>query len=179
MGKMDYLVTEADTSVLKNLAEMGEHLQELQLKMLKCEAAYEQAKGEFLHYQNSVLPLALYNANVTSVGLANGNSIKAVTKYHCSIAKNADKKKLADWLIEHGGDYLINKQAVVSGEVIKELKAKQIPYIEQDDMNTNSIKKFLKELLGEGTGEAKIDITDIPKDFHFFREQSVELVVNN
>lgn len=178
MGKFDYLITEPDTSVLKNLSEMGAHLEELEKDMLDKEAEYQAAKTKFEHYKNTVLPEAMYSAGVTSLGLMSGNSIKVKTEYHCSPTKAA-RQKLVEWLREHGGDYLIDTQAIVPGAAMGELVEKQIPFIEQTDMNTNKVKSFLKGLIGDGKGgvEAQMEIADIPKEFNFVKLQVAEIEV--
>ena len=96
----------------------------------------------------------------------------------CSPNKNADdRRKLVTWLQEHGGDYLVDKQAIVPGSLVGDLKEKQIPFVEQDDMNTNKVKAFLKNLIGEGTGEAQMEITDIPKEFNFTKLVTADIEV--
>jgi hypothetical protein len=174
----NYLVQEQDTAVLKNLSQMGQHLEELLAKMLEKEAEYEAAKGEYEHYKNGVLPEAMYTAGVSSLSLLSGNTIKTKTEFHCSPNKNIeDRSKLVKWLQEHGGDYLIAKEAVVPGELIGDLKSQNIPYVEHDDMNTNKVKTFLKGLIGEGTGEAQINIEDIPREFNFTKLVTADIQV--
>ena len=178
MGNCDYLVTEKDQTVLKNLADMGSHLETLLNNMLQKEAEYEAAKDQYEHFKNNILPDAMFTAGVSSLELLSGNTIKTTTSFHCSPNKNeADRAKLVAWLQEHGGDYLVSKQAVVDGTAIQDLKEKHIPYIEKDDMNTNKVKAFLKGLLGEGTGVAQIDITDIPKEFNFTKLVTADIEV--
>ena len=164
--------------MLKNLSDMGTHLEELLKKMLEKEAEYEAAKGEYEHFKNNILPDAMFTAGVTSLSLLSGNIIKTTTSFHCSPNKNADdRRKLVTWLQEHGGDYLVDKQAIVPGSLVGDLKEKQIPFVEQDDMNTNKVKAFLKNLIGEGTGEAQMEITDIPKEFNFTKLVTADIEV--
>ena len=47
-----YLMTQADTSVLKNISDMGQHLEKLKETMLQKEAEAKQAKQEYEHYDS-------------------------------------------------------------------------------------------------------------------------------
>ena len=179
MGNCDYLVTEKDQTVLKNLADMGSHLETLLHTMLQKEAEYEAAKDQYEHFKNNILPDAMFTAGVSSLKLLSGNTIKTTTSFHCSPNKNeVDRRKIVQWLRDHGGDYLISKQAVVDGSSIQDLQEKNIPYVEKDDLNTNKVKVFLKNLLGEGTGVASIDMDDIPKEFNFTKLVTADIEVS-
>ena len=172
---LSYLMQDPDKAVLKNLSEMGKYLEELQLKLIEKESEYEVAKGEYEHYKNSVLPMAMFNAGVTSLGLMDGNIIRATTSYHCSPLKNpAARAKMAEWLRAHGGEHLIKEQAIVAGDSIEKLKASEIPYAEKSDMNTQSLKAFLVRLL---ESSPDMELQDIPEEFHLFKQDSVEIDV--
>lgn len=173
----EYLMQEPDKEVLKNLSKMGEHLEELQLKLMEKQAEYELAKGEYEHYKNSVLPMAMFNAGVTSLGLMSGNTIRVKTAYHCSPLKNIEARtKMAEWLKLNGGEHLIKEEAIVSEGAIQQLERNGIPYIEKSEMNTNSVKSFLVKLL---ESSPDIELADIPAEFHLFRQDSVEIDVKD
>jgi hypothetical protein len=153
---------------------MGDHLKELKLKMIKAEAEFKQAQKEHDYYASSVLPMEMFNAGVAEVKLMSGGVMTYERKFYCQPNKNeADKKIMADWLRANNGDHLIKESAKVDGAQLDKLKASDIPYTEIDDINTNSLKAFLKDKIGAGGGTVQIQIQDIPDCMHF---QEVGLV---
>jgi hypothetical protein len=147
---------------------MGEHLKDLKRTMVEMEAAYGQAKKEYDYYASSVLPMAMFNAGVSEIKLMTGGTLKYERKFFCTPNKNAgDKQIIAEWLREHDGDYLIKEKANVDGAQIEKLKQAGIPFVEIDDINTNSLKAFLKDKIGATGGAAQIQIADIPPCIHF------------
>lgn len=170
----DYMVQDADKNVLKNLSSMGERLKKLKLDWLKASAIAEQAKKEYDYYASSVLPMEMFNAGVSELKLLSGGVMSYERKFYCQPNKNeADKAVMAEWLRANGGGELIKEKASVDGAQIDSLKAAGIPYTEIDDINTNSLKAFLKDKIGAGGGTVQIQITEIPECMHF---QEVGLV---
>jgi hypothetical protein len=164
----DYLVAPEDKNVLKNLSKMGEELKRLKIKMVEAETVYDAAKKEYEYYANTVLPMEMYNAGVSRVDLLDGGVMTYERKYFCTPNKNeVDKKLMADWLREHGGDSLVKERAAVDGSKIDELRKAGIPFTEICDFNTNSLKAFLKSQIGAAGGVAQIQLEDIPACMHF------------
>lgn len=175
-NNFDYLMTEQDTSVLKNLSQMGEHLKELNTRMLAAQAAADAAKKEYEHYANNILPMAMHSAGLEDLTLASGGKLSVKRNYYCSPNKNdADRKIIHDWLIAHGGDHLIKDSAIVDGKSIAALEKGGIPYAHKIDVNTTSLKAFLKDQLGVSTGVASITLEDIPACIHFQEVTTIEL----
>jgi hypothetical protein len=165
----DYLVAEQDQNVLKNLAEMGEHLRNLKIKLLEAETRYDDAKKEYDYYASSVLPMAMYNAGVDSIGLVTGGTLTLDRKFRCTPNKNAEDRAIqAAWLKQYDLDALINESASVDGSQMELLKQSGIPFTEVDEINTNKVKAAIIDLLGMKKGSvAKIQLSDIPACFHF------------
>jgi hypothetical protein len=164
----EYLLTDSDTGVLKNLSTMGSRLKELKVKMLEAETLYEAAKKEYEYYANTVLPMEMYNAGVSRVDLLDGGVMTYERKYYCTPNKNeADKAKMALWLREHGGDHLVKERAAVDATNISKLKEVGIPFVEICDFNTNSLKAFLKDKIGASGGTQQVKLEEIPECMHF------------
>jgi hypothetical protein len=165
----DYLVAEQDQNVLKNLSEMGERLRNLKIKLLEAETRAEEAKKEYEYYASTVLPMAMYNAGVDSIGLATGGTLTLDRKFRCTPNKNAEDRAVQTaWLRRYNLDSLINESALVSGTKIEQLKQSDIPFVEVDEINTNKVKAAIIDLLGMKKGSvAKIQLSDIPACFHF------------
>lgn len=171
-------ISTSDRSVLKNLSSMGEKLKQLQLQMLEAQAAAEQAKKEYEHYANVLIPMEMFSAGVDSIGLASGGTLKVKRNFYCQPNKNdADRKIIAEWLRKNGGEHLIKHDATVSAEDMDTLDAQGIPYIENTSVNTTSLKAFIKDKLGVTTGVQQITTDDIPKCIHFQEVTTVELDV--
>lgn len=165
-----------DKTVLKNLTALGEKLKELNLKALKAEELAKQARKEFEHYANVIIPQEMVSLGVDSIGLVSGGSIKLKHNYYCQPNKNdTDKQIIADWLRKNGGEHLIASQAIVPGESIANLKDNNIPFAETSNVNTASLKAFLKDKLGVTTGVQQIKQEDIPDCIHFQIVTTTEL----
>lgn len=164
----DYLHTDADKSVLKNLVKMGEYLKELKQKMVTAEAEFNAVKKEYEHYSSSVLPMKMVNAGVSSVELTNGEMMTYERRFFCTPNRNTtDKKIIADWVRSQGGGQLIRTIAEVDGSQIESLRVAGIPYTEINDINSNALKAFIKDMIGATGGTVKIQVTDIPACIHF------------
>ncbi len=174
----EYLVQETDASVLKNLSVMGGRLKELKLKVVETEAAYKEAQKEYDYYASSVLPMEMFNAGITSLELADGGRMTYERNYYCQPNKNvADREIIVRWLREQGGDHLIKQKASVDGKQIPLLKDAEIPFTEIDDINTNSLKAFLKDKLGISGGVQQITMDEIPEAMHFYEVGQVTIDV--
>lgn len=176
---LDYLdqgLAQSDKTVLKNLSQMGEKLKELQLKMLETQALADQAKKEFEHYANVIIPQEMFSAGVDSIGLASGGSLKVKRNFYCQPNKNIeDKKKIVEWLRANGGGHLVKHDASVAAEDMDKLQQNGIPFIENTSVNTTSLKAFLKDKIGATTGVQQIAVEDIPACIHFQEVTTVEL----
>lgn len=169
-------ISESDKGVLKNLSAMGEKLKELQIKMLETQVAAEQAKKEFEHYANVIIPQEMFSAGVDSIGLASGGSLKVKRNFYCQPNKNeADRKVIVEWLRANGGGHLVKHDASVSAEDMDKLEQNGIPFIENTSVNTTSLKAFLKDKIGATTGIQQITVDQIPACIHFQEVTTVEL----
>lgn len=175
---LDSGISEQDKGVLKNLSQMGEKLKELQFKMLETQQIADQAKKEFEHFANVIIPQEMFSAGVDSIGLASGGMLKVKHNFYCQPNKNAeDRKKIVDWLRANGGGHLVKHDASVSAEDMDKLEKNGIPFIENTNVNTTSLKAFLKDKIGATTGIQQITVDEIPECIHFQEVTTVELEV--
>ena len=173
----DYLSVENnDKQVLKHLSEMGEQLKKLKEKQLAAEAAAEQAKKEFEHYANVVIPSEMHSCGVNSISLSSGGSLSLKHNFYCQPNKNPeDRKKIVEWLREHNGGYIVEHDATVSAEDMELLDKNGIPFIENTVVNTQKLKSFLKDGIGATTGVQQFAIDEIPACIHFQEVTTVEI----
>lgn len=171
-------IVEQDKGVLKNLSQMGEKLKELQIRMLEAQTIADQAKKEYEHFANVIIPQEMFSAGVDSIGLTSGGSLKVKHNFYCQPNKNPeDRKKIVDWLRANGGGHLVKHDASVSAEDMDKLEQNGIPYVENTNVNTTSLKAFLKDKIGATTGVQQITVDDIPECIHFQEVTTVELEV--
>ena len=176
---LDYLnIEQNDQTVLKNLSKMGDFLKQLHVKMLEAEENFKQAKNEYEHYANVTIPTAMLSAGIDSISLASGGRLSVLHKFYCQPNKNpADRAKIAEWLRNNGGGHIVEHNATVSAEDVEKLESQGIPFIENTSVNTQKLKSFIKEGIGQGTGAAKFSIEDVPECIHFQEVTTVELEV--
>lgn len=173
----DYLAIKSeDKQVLKNLSDLGKHLQELLLTMQTKEAEYSAAKKAYEHFANVVLPTEMFSVGVNSITLDDGSTISIKRNFYCQPNKNAnDRLKIVEWLRANGGEHLIESDAKVSSADINALKSNNIPFIEETAVNTNKLKSFLKDKIGATTGVQQITLEEIPDCIHFQEVTSVAI----
>lgn len=175
---LDTGIVEEDKGILKNLSTMGEKLKELRLAMLEAQEAAETAKKAYEHYANVIIPQEMFSAGVDSIGLASGGSLRIKRNFYCQPNKNeADRKIIVDWLRANGGGHLVKHDATVSPDDMDKLSENGIPFVENTNVNTTSLKAFLKDKIGATTGVQQITPEDIPACIHFQEVTTVELDV--
>lgn len=178
---LDYLdagIQQQDGAVLKNLAQMGEKLKELKIAMETANATAEQAKKAYEHYANVIIPQQMFSAGIDSIGLSSGGSLKVKRNFYCQPNKNPeDRKKIVEWLRKNGGEHLVKHDASVSAEDMEKLEQNGIPFVENTNVNTTSLKAFLKDKIGATTGVQQITLEEIPACIHFQEVTTVELEV--
>jgi len=167
-------ISDGDTQVLGNLSAMADHMKALANRVMEAEAVYKQAQQEYDTYRYQVLPSAMLSAGVQNVTTSDGARIEVKNKFYCNPNKNdADRMKIGAWLRDHGADHLVKKQGIVTE--MEALRESGVPFVEKWDMNTNSLKAWIKDQLGMNGGVAKFSIGDVPECIHFTQIDEVEL----
>jgi len=178
------VATSEDLSHLENLSAAGSlvadlkqkiaHMRQLELKAVELEAAFKEAQRAYEEYKAKVVVAAMVNAGVSKLQDEQGNSITLKSNYYLNPNKNdQDRAIIAAWIKKYQGDHLLKHHAEVDGALIDKLKETGVPFADKTDVNTNSLKSFLIDLLGYKGGLARIQLTDIPDCMHFVVEQEV------
>jgi hypothetical protein len=164
------------SNVLKDIREKATKLAELRVDMDLAEEAYKQAKKDYDTYRCVTLPNIMKMHDIDMVRLSSGAVIEVLKKYYCSPNKNdEDRQAIYEWLEENNGSDLIKKEIKVDPDNQKKLVEAQIPFSLDKNVNTNSLKAWLKDQVGGNTGVAIIDINDIPKCVHFIVQDECEI----
>ena len=171
-------ITTADFKVLSNIKSMAEHLKKLALDVEAADLALKEAQKEYDSYRFNVLPTAMLSAGLQQLTLEDGSTISIKNKFYCNPNKNdADRQIIGAWLKDNGAEHLIKRTAIVDGAQIENLKKSDVPYVEKWDMNTNSLKAWIKSQLGADGGEAQFSIQDIPDCVHFSQIDEAEIKI--
>lgn len=176
----EYELDDVDIRQTKGLMQQiqahVQKLRNLQWKMLEAEEAYKNAEKEYLEYSRNVMPDLFKMNGLDALRLDDGSMVRVVTKTNCSINKNeADRNNVAQWLKDHGGDSLIKSECIVPPSQIPALQDSGITYQEETTMNTNSVKAFVLDQLGQKGSPATITKEDLPKGLNFFQFDEMEI----
>lgn len=152
-------------------------LTDFKWKMEQAQEALDKATKEYEDYVHNTFCQVFRANGLESFRLSDGTRINVITKTSCSINKNdKDKEAVAQWLREHGASELVKSELHVTSEHKQELDFMGIPNEETTTMNTNSVKAWLIDQLGQKGGVAQITVEDIPKGIHFFQYDDVEIL---
>ena len=149
----------------------SDELMESLLKLQEAEIAYMDAKGVYERKQRKLAETMRLNG-LESIDTDRGCRLAVVEKAHCNINKNAeDRERVAKWMERLGFDTKVKRSATVAQSSIDALRDAGIPFQEVLDVNTNSVKAVIKELLASGM----ITTEDIPKGCTYYQEDIVEV----
>ena len=177
----NYELEDEETTTVGLMAQVKEHvkkLRELQWDMLEKEEAFKQAEIAYNKYSREVLPAMFKLNGLTALTMEDGSVVQVITKTNCSINKNeADRNNVAKWLREHGAPDLASAEFIVPESQADVLKASGCIYEEKDTMNTNKVKAFIIDQLGQKGSPATITKEDLPKGLNFFQYDEMEVIV--
>jgi len=150
-------------------------MRQLELDMISAEAVYKNAKEKFEEYKATVVVASFTSAGIEQIQDENGNFIKLECKYFCNPNKNdEDRLKISAWLKANAGEHLLKHEGKVEASQFSKLTEHGIPFADKIDVNTNSLKAHLLDLLGFKKGSTRrISLTDIPECIHFVVAQEV------
>lgn len=174
--ELDDVSVEATSGLMTLIKSHVRKLYSLRDQMEKAEEAFEKAKKEYLDYNHKVLPDLFKLNGIDSLQMEDGSTISVITKTQCSINKNdADRANVAKWLREHGASSIVKAECIVPSSQVEKLQANSITYEEETTMNTNSVKAFLLDQLGQKGSPATITVEDLPKGINFFQFDEMEI----
>lgn len=151
-----------------------ETLMRLRKEFFDAEEKYKQAKTAFEDYSREVLPDMMRQNGVYSVTTEDGLTANMTTKTYVNVTKSK-MEKVCQWLSQNGGDFLIKRQYIVPKNVAEKLMNDGVDCAELADVNTNSLKSFLLDKLGQKTGSLPgITVDQIPDGINFFQYDEVE-----
>lgn len=163
------------------MAQIKEHvkvLRQKQWEMMEAEEAFKKAEANYLNYSRTVMPDLFKMNGLDLVKMEDGSIVRVVTKTTCSINKNdEDKANVAKWLRAHNGEDLVKSECIVPTSQKKKMDAAGVIYQEETTMNTNAVKAFLLDQLGQKESPAKITKEELPKGLNFYQFDEMEVIV--
>lgn len=176
--ELDDVEVKATSNLMAQIQNHVKVLRDLQWKMIEAEEAFKVAEKAFNDYSRNVMPDLFKMNGLDGLRLDDGSMVRVVTKTQCSINKNGkDREAVAQWLREHGAGNLVKLECIVPPSQIGKLKAASITYEEEMSMNTNSVKAFVLDQLGQKGSPATITKDDLPKGLNFFQFDEMEILM--
>lgn len=168
---------EQTSNLMSQIKEHVKKLRALKWAMLEAEENFKKAEKEYLQYSRAVMPDLFKMNGLDALTMEDGSVVRVITTTNCSINKNdADKANVAKWLREHKGESLIKAECIVPSSQVDVLKANNITFEEKTTMNTNSVKAFLLDQLGQKGSPATITKEDLPKGLNFYQFDEMEII---
>lgn len=167
------------SSLMDNVNQYVARLRQLQFEMIEAEEAYRQAKLAFDNFSRKTVPDIFKMNGLDAIMTENGQKVAVVTKTTCSLKKGDGKKSAIEWLRQHNGEALIKEKCIVPIEELSKLESNGIIFERDTDVNTNSVKAFLLDALGQKGSPATIEKEDIPEGISFYQWDEMEITEVN
>ena len=176
----NYELDDVEIEQTSNLmAQIQEHVSKL--KKLKWDVelkteALKKAQDAYDDFSQHVLPDLFKMNGLDMLRTEDGSVVRVITTTRCSINKNdADKQNVAEWLRKHNGETLVKSECICPSSQLDALKRAGIIYQEETTMNTNAVKAFLLDQLGQKGAPAVITKEDLPKGLNFYQYDEMEI----
>lgn len=161
------------------MAQIKDHVKELRRRKWAVEEAEEalrKAQASYDDYSQHTLPDLFKMNGLDMLRMDDGAIVRVTTTTRCSINKNdADRQNVAKWLREHDGASLVESECICPVSQLPALKNAGIIYEEQTTMNTNKVKAWLLDQLGQKGAPAVITKEELPKGLSFYQYDEMEI----
>ena len=155
--ELDDVEIEQTSNLMAQIQEHVKKLKKLEWDVELATQALEKAQNAYDDYSQHVLPDLFKMNGLDMLRTDDGAIVRVITTTRCSINKNdADKANVADWLRKHNGESLVKSECVCPSSQLQALKNAGIIYQEEITMNTNAVKAFLLDQLGQKGSPAVI-----------------------
>lgn len=176
--ELEDVTVEQTAALMAQIKEHVKKLRALQWTMLQAEEALKKATDAYNEYSRTVMPDLFKMNGLDLLQMDDGSIVRVVTKTNCSINKNdADRDNVAKWLREHNGAELVKAECIVPVSQEDKMREAGVIFEEKTTMNTNAVKAFLLDQLGQKGSPAAITKEDLPKGLNFFQFDEMEVIV--
>ena len=176
--ELDGVEIEQTANLMKQIKEHVLELKRRKWAVEEAEEALRKAQASYDDYSQHVLPDMFKMNGLDMLQMDDGSIVRVITTTKCGINKNhKDRANVAKWLREHDGGALVKSECVCPSSQLQALKNAGIIYQEETTMNTNAVKAFVLDQLGQKGAPAKITKEDLPKGLNFYQFDEMEVVV--
>lgn len=174
--ELDDVEIEQTSNLMKQIQEHVAKLKKLKWDVELATEALKKAQDAYDDFSQHVLPDLFKMNGLDMLRTDDGAIVRVITTTRCSINKNdADKQNVAEWLRSHNGESLVKSECICPSSQMAALKANGIIYQEETTMNTNAVKAFLLDQLGQKGSPAVISKEDLPKGLNFYQYDEMEI----
>lgn len=172
MDELSFLENPEQTgTMMKQLQTAAATLKRLEFDMMVAEEEYNKAKAQFLAFATKELPDLFLSQGVNTVALEGGGAITIKTHTKASIKKGKEQSVL-DFLRERQAGHLLKERLVVSQNDYEALKKSGIPFEEESNVNTISLKAYVLDEMAQGNLSAE----DLPEGLSWYQWQQAEVL---
>ena len=174
--ELDDVEIEQTSNLMKQIQEHVAKLKKLKWDVELATEALDKAQKAYDDFSQHVLPDLFKMNGLDMLRTDDGAIVRVITTTRCSINKNdADRQNVAEWLRNHNGEALVKSECVCPSSQLDALKKAGIIYQEETTMNTNAVKAFLLDQLGQKGSPAVISKEDLPKGLNFYQYDEMEI----
>lgn len=174
--ELDDVEIEQTSNLMKQIQEHVAKLKKLKWDVELATEALDKAQKAYDDFSQHVLPDLFKMNGLDMLRTDDGAIVRVITTTRCSINKNdADKQNVAEWLRNHNGESLVKSECICPSSQLQALKNAGIIYQEETTMNTNAVKAFLLDQLGQKGSPAVITKEDLPKGLNFYQYDEMEI----
>ena len=174
--ELDDVEIEQTSNLMKQIQEHVAKLKKLKWDVELATEALKKAQDAYDDFSQHVLPDLFKMNGLDMLRTDDGAIVRVITTTRCSINKNdADKQNVAEWLRSHNGESLVKSECICPSSQLQALKNAGIIYQEETTMNTNAVKAFLLDQLGQKGSPAVITKEDLPKGLNFYQYDEMEI----
>lgn len=174
--ELDDVAIEQTSNLMAQIKEHVSKLRKLKWEVELAAEALKKAEAAYDDFSQHVLPDLFKMNGLDMLQMDDGSIVRVITTTRCSINKNnTDKQNVAKWLREHNGEALVKSECICPSSQLDALRRAGIIYEETTTMNTNAVKAFLLDQLGQKGAPAVITKEDLPKGLNFFQYDEMEI----
>ena len=165
---------QVSSNLMESIQQNVKELRRLEWEMMEAEEEFNKKKAAFESYSRKVMPDIFKLNGLNSLVLDDGNVVSVVTKTSASVKKDS-KKDVCDWLRKHNGENLVKETLQVPTSCKDALAAAGIDFSVIQDVNTNALKAFLLDALGQKESPAIITTDDLPQGLTWYQWDEMEI----
>lgn len=163
-----------DSAALATLQGKLSGLTDLRTQIAEVESHLKELKKEEMKRSREDIPSFLLQFGINRLDLDNGMCVTIKEDIACTVPKTDMVKRQAvmNFLIKNGGGGLIKDKVQIEDPtvaVMNKLEEDGVQYARTQDVNTSSLKAFVRGLLGlKKNTVASVEVSEVPKELNLY-----------